>query len=601
MKAPAKVIPVFVFAVVCSAFVSGKLCAASVRQIPGQHSDEDVTFTREAGLPAEKSTSSYHKPTGNETGPFIYQTSQGIIFHVTTEGLSSIRIGQRELASGGWSVFNAENWFKDSGSGIVKTEPVSNKSLEVLAANRVRVRHAPGDVVCIVDYTFNGEDVTISSRIENNHSSEPINVVGFSGLVFHFDCPPVGLMQVQHISYFQAHGLGLCHPSFWSKIGGSYATDDSIGVGVSPWKTGWARTLILWDYSGWAAEKREKSPDRRLIYFVGTSIQARGAATVDLRLRVSRDRSWKHLLEIYREHFRATFGSARYQADYRWIASDYMNHSQQAVSPTNPYGFHGGHRRIDIGEGAESFCRTLIPRLKSAGGQGVILWGQGGDDPRGAMYRPDFDVLPPEVERNWPLLAQRFHEAGLKLGVTTRPADLAVRRDWRTDEVIHINADDPEHREMLWRRFQNMIDKGCTIFYLDSFGADLEHVKLMRDLRKRMGPNILTYAEHQCDAMLPFSGGYSETTFSAKGKNGPRYHVWSGMNNWEIYQWLVPGAQLIARLYQIEGDIPPNFEVVDMFYYRNRITPLVPVSDFRRLEKIEQIQQQFLSDEGKWN
>jgi hypothetical protein len=584
MKVPAKIIPVFVFAVVCSAFVSG----------------ENVAFTGETRLPAEKPASSYHKLTGNEPGTFVYETLDGISFHVTTEGLSSIRIGQRELASGGWSVFNAENWFKDSGSGIVKTEPVASKSLEVLAANRVRVRHAAGDVVCIADYTFDGEDVTISSRIENNHSSEPVNVVGFSGLVFHFDCPPEGLMQVQHISYFQAHGLGLCHPSFWSKIGGSYATDDSIGVGVSPWKIGWTRSLILWDYSSWEPEKREKSPDRRLMYFVGRPIPARGATTVDLRLRISQNRNWKHLLEIYREHFRATFGSARYQADYRWIASDYMNHSQQAVSSTNPYGFHGGHRRIDLSEGVESFCRTLIPKLKSAGGQGVILWGQGGDDPRGAMYRPDFDVLPPEVEQNWPLLAQRFREAGLKLGVTTRPADLAVRRNWRSDEVIHINADDPEHREMLWRRFQNMIDKGCTIFYLDSFGADLEHVKLMRDLRKRMGPKILTFAEHQCDAMLPFSGGYSETTFSANGKNGPEYRVWSGMNNWEIYQWLVPGSQLVARLYQIEGDIPPNFEV-DKFYYRNRITPLVPVSDFRRLEKIELIQPEFISDEGKWN
>lgn len=584
MKVPVKIIPVFVFAVVCSAFVSG----------------ENVAFTGETSLPAEKFTSSYHKLTGNEPGTFVYETLHGISFHVTTEGLSSIRIGQRELASGGWSVFNAENWFKDSGSGIVKTEPVASKSLEVLAANRVRVRHVAGDVVCVADYTFDGEDVTISSRIENNHSSEPVNVVGFSGLVFHFDCPPEGLMQVQHISYFQAHGLGLCHPSFWSKIGGSYATDDSIGVGVSPWKIGWTRSLILWDYSSWEPEKREKSPDRRLMYFVGSPIPARGAATIDLKIRVSPNRHWKHLLEIYREHFRITFGSARYQADYRWIASDYMNHSQQAVSSTNPYGFHGGHRRIDLSEGVESFCRTLIPKLKSAGGQGLILWGQGGDDPRGAMYRPDFDVLPPEVEQNWPLLVQRFREAGLKLGVTTRPADLAVRRDWRSDEVIHINPDDPEHLEMLWRRFQNMIDKGCTMFYLDSFGADLEHVKLMRDLRKRMGPEILTFAEHQCDAILPFSGGYSETTFSAKDKNGPQYRVWSGLDNWEIYQWLVPGAQLAARLYQIEGDIPPNFEAVDRFYYRNRITPLVPVSDFNRLEKVEQNQLEFLSNEGKW-
>ena len=67
-------------------------------------------------------------------------------------------------------------------------------------------------------------------------------------------------MQVQHISYFQAHGLGLCHPSFWSKIGGSYAADGTPGVGISPWKTGWTRTLILWDYGSW---RRTSAKNRR--------------------------------------------------------------------------------------------------------------------------------------------------------------------------------------------------------------------------------------------------------------------------------------------------------------------------------------------------
>ena len=77
--------------------------------------------------------------------------------------------------------------------------------------------------------------------------------------------------------------------------------------------------------------------------------------------------------------------------------------------------------------------------------------------------------------------------ADQRLGVTARPADLALRLDWKQDQVIPINADDPAHREMLWRRFQRMIDRGGTLFYLDSFGADLEHVKLMRFLRERMG------------------------------------------------------------------------------------------------------------------
>ena len=519
---------------------------------------------------------------------------------MTAEGLSAIRVGGRTLASGGWNVFNAEPWFKDAGTGTVKTGPVERKTLEVLGPHQARVTHSGGHVVSTTDYTFDGEDVTISARIENRHPDEPINVLGFSGLTFDFDRPPEGLMPVQHISYFQAHGLGLCHPSFWSPIGGSYAVDNTIGVGVSPWKTGWTRTLILWDYGSWEADQREKSPQRRLIYFVAAPVPARGVRTIDLRLRVSPNRDWQHLLAPYREHFRATFGPVRYDADYRWIASDYLNHSQQAVSPTNPYGFHGGHRRLDLREGADAFCQTLIPALKSHGGQGVILWGQGGDDPRGAMYRPDFDILPPEVERNWPMLARRFKEAGLKLGVATRPADMALRLDWKQDQVIPINADDPAHREMLWRRFQKMIDRGCTLFYLDSFGADLEHVKLMRFLRERMGRKILCFAEHQCDAILPYSGGYSETTFHAGGQGGPAYRVWSGMDNWRIYQWLAPGCQLVSRLYQVEGQMPPDFETVDRFFYRHRITPLVPVSDFRRVPGLKEMQGAYVDTKGKW-
>ncbi|MGA2035534.1 MAG: hypothetical protein ABSG68_25070 [Thermoguttaceae bacterium] len=536
---------------------------------------------------------------GAPPASFVHRR-QGVEFEVTAEGLSAIRVGGRTLAGGGWSVFNAEAWFKDAGSGAVKTGPMTRKTLELLGPRQARVIQAGGQVVSTTDYTFDGEDVTISARIENRHGDEPINVLGFSGLFFDFDRLPEGLMQVQHISYFQAHGLELCHPSYWSKIGGSYAIDNTIGVGVSPWKTGWTRTLILWDYGSWEADQREKSPKRRLIYFVAAPIPAGGARTVELKLRVSPNRDWQHLLAPYREHFQATFGAVRYDADHRWIATDYLNHSQQAVSPTNPYGFHDGHHRIDLPEGAEAFCQTLIPALNSGGGQGVIVWGQGGDDPRGAMYRPDFDILPPEVERNWPILARRFKEAGLKLGVTARPADMALRLDWKQDQVIPINADDPAHREMLWRRFQRMIDHGCTLFYLDSFGADLEHVKLMRFLRARMGRKILCFVEHQCDAIFPYSGGYSETTFHAGGQDGPAYQVWSGTDNWRIYQWLAPGSQLVSRLYQVEGRMPPGFEPVDRFFYRQRITPLLPVSDFRRLPGLKDIQGAYVDAEGKW-
>jgi len=538
---------------------------------------------------------------GGQANSLVYRTDKGVLFQVTAEGLSLIQVGGRDLACGGWTVFNAEPWFKDSGTGRVDTKSWREKSIAVVGQRQARVRHVKGDIICLTDYTFAGEDLLISARVENEHAEEPLNVAGFSGLEFTFDQPPTGLMMVQHISYFQAHGVGLCHPGHWSRIGGSYAVDGSIGVGLSPWKTGWNRTLLLWDYADWNPDKRENIPQRRLMYFVVAQVPARGARTFEMKMRVSPDRDWKHLLEPYREHFQATFGPVRYKADSRWIATDYLNHSQQAVSPSNPYGFHGGARRFDRPEGVQEFCDQLIPVLKRANGQGVIVWGQGGDDSRGAMYRPDFDVLPPEVEANWKALAQRFREAGLKIGVTTRPADMAVRLDWKSDQVISINADDPGHQVMLWRRFQNMVEKGCSLFYLDSFGNDLEHVKLMRLLREKLGPDVLTFAEHQCDAILPYSGGYSETTFhAAKPGQEPGYRIWSGLDNWEIYRWLVPGAQLAARLYQIEGKIPEGFQTADEFFYRNRVTPLLPVSDIQRAGSLEGTQLRYLDGLGNW-
>jgi hypothetical protein len=220
------------------------------------------------------------------------------------------------------------------------------------------------------------------------------------------------------------------------------------------------------------------------------------------------------------------------------------------------------------------------------------VWGQGGDDARGGMYRPDFDVLPPEVEAQWTnIIAPRFQAAGVRLGVATRPRDLAVKLDWNQDQIININPDDPGHREMLWRRFDSMMKKGCTLFYLDSFGDSLEDVKLMRWLREKLGSGVCTYCEHQCDAIVPFSGGYSETTLHAEPQdNPPHYRVWSGVDQWEVYRWLCPGSELAARFYEKKGEPPAAFETPDQFYARNQIIPLVPVNDFFRAPAIKALQ-----------
>jgi hypothetical protein len=46
--------------------------------------------------------------------------------------------------------------------------------------------------------------------------------------------------------------------------------------------------------------------------------------------------------------------------------------------------------------------------------------------------------------------------------------------------------------------------------------------------------------------------------------------------------------------------MPKDFQPVDEFFYRQRITPLVPVSDFRRVAGLEDVQGAYVDPEGKW-
>ena len=43
-----------------------------------------------------------------------------------------------------------------------------------------------------------------------------------------------------------------------------------------------------------------------------------------------------------------------------------------------------------------------------------------------------------------------------------------------------------------------------------------------------------------------------------------------------------------------------GFEPVDRFFYRNRVTPLLPVSDFRRVPVLKTLQPQFVDRNGNW-
>jgi len=358
---------------------------------------------------------------GESAASLTVAAPNGVAFTVTADGLSSIRLGDREIASGGWRLSNGEGVFR-AGEGRVAAKEIREKTIEVLGEQRARVRHVHENVTVVYEYAFDGEDVTIRARVENRHATEPMRVVHFHGLTFDFGTGPEGLRTPWHVSYLQHHGAGLCYPSFATRIGGSYAVGDGFGVGLSPGEPAPERWLFWWDYVSWAADQRDKVPQRTLHWLVPAEVPPSGARTFVLRLRVSAKSDWRHLLAPYKAWFAKAHGEVRYKADHRPMLQTCANKAVEYITPQNPYGFHDGARRLDLAEGVAKYCEWLIADMRKARCQGVLFWGQGGENPRGAMYRPDFDILPPEVEAHWPTLVKRFGDAGLRMACASARA-----------------------------------------------------------------------------------------------------------------------------------------------------------------------------------
>ncbi|MFO0930116.1 MAG: hypothetical protein U0736_24345 [Gemmataceae bacterium] len=555
---------------------------------------------------------------GDEAAPFTHRTPVGVAFTVTADGLSSIRVGDRELARGGWYAWNAgPGWFGRGEDAVLAhrgysrelyasaAKSLTRKTIERLSPTAVRVRHVQGDVTAVHEFRFAGEDVTVLSRVENLHPTAELAVPAVGGLRFTFVRPPEGLMPNWHISYLRHVGLEALHPSHLTRIGGSYASDGRVGVGLSPRHTGLSRTLFFWDFDDWNPGQRDAVPVRWLTYLHGEPIPPLASRTLAMTLRVSPNADWRHLLAPYRDHFLATFGKPRYAVDFRAVAVAHINHSTAAIKPDNPFGLHGGFRRLDLDPGVKEFGDLLIPALKAADGQGVIIWGQTGENPRGEMYRTDFDVLPPELERGLKATAGRFTKAGLKVGVCARPGEVTYRLDWTRDGTMLICGDRPEHLEMMTRRFSKMRDLGVSLFYLDSFGASLNDVKIMRHLRAKLGPDVGTFVEHQCDVMLVYSGAYSETDFWAKGSadgvTADAYVPRSGLRFLEVGRWMLGDVPVITRLYESHGKLPADFEPAERYFYRHRLTPMV--QDFTLPAKaagVGKLQADYLAGPTRW-
>ena len=546
-----------------------------------------------------------------ETDNGVTYEFEAVRYVLTPEGLSEVYVDGKQVADGKWTARNA-TWLFRLGEDAVGFDAVEPADVTVRAENHVRVEHKHREVTVTYDYLFEGEDVLIRARVANHSPDKAVEAVGFGGLRFTWPAPPKGYMPVMHGSQFRAKGVRMMHPGSSATVGGTYAIGEGSGVGTSPANPQLQQTLTLWDYADWtpvdvAKERGQLSrydlPKRDLKHYVRGTVPPRGALTFSFTLRVSPSTDWEHLLQPYKNWFRETLGPVRYEPVHRpWVMVN-SNKSAQYISETNPYGYHDGLNRLDTERGVAQFCDTIAPLVQKIHGQGVIIWGQQGSETRGCEYRPDFDVLPPETRENWPTLQACFDEADLKLGVTTRPGVDAVRQTWEQDRLIRLVANEPSHVQTLVDRFKNMIKLGCTAFYLDSFGMTYEDVLLMQKIREQLGPDIQTYAEWHCDAMLPFTGFYLHIVYSGETNDDPDAFdiMWIGKDNWEIFRWLVDGRVSSAGRVDdtVYDKIRPGLQYEWML--PRKITPLEQLWRFRESAQVlRDVLPKYIDKSGQW-
>lgn len=535
---------------------------------------------------------------------FTYKSNSGVIFEVTESGLSSVKVDEREIASGGWRFLYVHERFGGNPEGL--SDELLESSIQVESDTEVIVRHKHRDVSVRYIYQFDGEDIGIRARVANESPEERFTVAGFGGLSFHFAGPPQGLMPDK--------GQGGWHPSARGRhrrIGASYAVGKHFGVSAFPANLEVYRSET--NFGGGEAET-----DRELSHFVvaepaRVGIPPESARTFRMGLRVSPDTDWTHLLTPYRDYLHETLGELQYEAgDYRPLVGSWAGASAGHASEDNPYGFFG-HRRLDTEEGAEQYADMVIGAAERINAQGVIEWEPagytGGKIERGARYRPDHDVWPPEVKKHWTIVQEAAEKAGVRLGSMSRPAALAVRKNWERDRILRFHDEShPAIIRHMVQRFKRMEERGFDITYMDVFGLRYGELGLARTYREELGPRWIGFSEYTSDALLPYWGAYVQMRDFDFEEREPNYW-WTRHETLKRFLWLYPKAQLMIRpgdeiWRELDREVRREkfLDLID-FVYDNNMMVLLPerfVRDEDYAARVRETIGKYITEDGEW-
>ena len=474
---------------------------------------------------------------------FTYGTPEGVRLTVTPEGLSRIHGRGKQVAQGHWKAAGADAMFGPRKTGLLDNAPETHDFKRIDDAH-ASVRHVYPRVTVNYEYEFSGEDLSITARIHNEHPDKDIEAVRFGGLNFRFGQePPGGIYRTFSDRELNRLKAGACHPSRHMPVGGTATIGKTFGVGVAPIRHGLSPALVNWSAGGGRHDRPR--PEMTLQYYVPQTVWAEGARTFRLRLRISPRTGWKHLLAPYRQTFNETFGEARYKPSPRPLVHVTHPSSYRAVGGNNLYGFNDQKRRFDRRKNVAHFIETKLPRIKQWGAQGVVFTGMAGLDKRGIGYRPDFRLLPPEVQHNLPLLQAAFEEAGLRMGVSGQPNAFGVRKSWHLSEILPLSAEKESQLNHMWRfRIKTWRSRGASLFYFVNFGGNLNDIRALRYFRGKLGGTVTVVSQHCSDVLLLDANGSIALNYNPKQKT---FSPGMSHSTRQALKWLVPEATLFAR------------------------------------------------------
>jgi len=281
---------------------------------------------------------------------------------------------------------------------------------------------------------------------------------------------------------------------------------------------------------------------------------------------------WVRTLEPYRDFYRKTYGSVRYQRDPRPVRARALSQNA-AVTADNPRGFLDGPNRADI-----AGLQPLIDRLQGwekDGFERVMVWTPSG------MYAENTDLnftfnmttgmkSVPMIEQTMPLLSE-YASGPVDFGLWWGRTSYIMPREWDTGPMERFSHRNSHHVDRAWEELDIARELNATLIGLDAIsGMPAWDAYEWLQMMQNRYPEMTFVTETLCADFL-----HTLAPSFVRGTRVPENHRFAAITPMMLADFLNPGhetwAQISGQDVKINAGLPPSAPVpVGLFYERCR-------------------------------